>query len=320
MSMTNKPLLSISLLVLTLGLSTFASAQSASIGVNAAVKGDVTVTTVDQIAKQAVVKEEVYLGQMINSKKVSSLQILLKDKTVFTVGPECELTIDKFVYDPNKANNSMVANVSKGMFRFMSGNISNSGADAVSINTPTSSMGIRGTMVEGLVGANAIQIAQGAGIIPAGTALDATGATLFVLRGPGQNTTGMNRKGEITVTSGDHTVIVKGSNRAVFVPSAGAAPIVFSLSPIAFQNFSQNLRTTPTGPATYGRFEIDSHFKAKAQPGSASAQGGNGAAGAGGASASGGIGASTIVFGLGAIGGIGAVIANNNNDEEPSSP
>lgn len=312
MNTMKKSLLSMSALALTLSLSTFASAQSSSIGVNAAVKGDVTITTAEQTAKQAVVRDNVFLGQMINSKKLSSLQIMLKDQTIFTVGAECELTIDKFVYDPNKSNNSMVANVSKGMFRFMSGNISNSGLDAVTINTPTSSMGIRGTMVEGLVGPNAAQIAQNAGVIPAGTAIDANGATLFVLRGPGPNTTGTNRKGEITVTSGGKTVVVKGSNQAVFVPSAGAAPIVFTLSPSAFQNFSQNLRTTPTSPTTYGKFEIDTHFSPKSQLGQAGS--GGGSAGAGG------IGTSTVVVGLGTLGIVGGVIALTKDDDDGNRP
>lgn len=320
MSTLHKSLVSISAFALTLGLSSLGHAQNSSIGVNAAVKGDVTIITVAQTAKEAVVKDQVFLGEVINSEKLSSLQVLLKDKTTFTVGPECELTIDKFVYDPNKSNNSMVANVSKGMFRFVSGNISNSGANAVSVNTPTSSMGIRGTMVEGLIGKNAISIAVAAGILPQGTPVDTNGATLFVLRGPGQRTTGTNRKGEITVTSGENTVIVKGSGKAVFVPSAGAMPIVFSLPPVAFQNFSQNLRTTPTSPNTYGFFEIDSHFTPKPQasqptnrPEPLQAGTPTGVAGTG-------ISTTTAILGVGAIGSIGTIIIIGNDDDEPTSP
>lgn len=262
MTSIGKQLTSISAMAFALSFASLAHAQSSNIGINAAVKGDVTVSTDEQAAKQAVIKEDVFLGQRVNSKKLSSLQIMLKDQTVFTVGPECDLIIDKFVYDPSKNNNGMTATVSKGMFRFMSGNISKSGVDAVTINTPVSSMGIRGTMVEGLIGPNAIQIAQSEGIIPVGTPLDSIGATIFALRGPGPNTTSTNTKGEINVTSGNHTMMVTGSNRAVFIPSAGAVPIVFSLSPTAFQNFSQGLRTVPTTPETYSSFPIESYLNA----------------------------------------------------------
>ena len=255
-----RSLASISAVALALTYSSLGHAQSGSIGVNAAVKGDVTIASPEQTAKQAVVKDDVFLGQVINSQKLSSLQIMLKDQTIFTVGPECDLTINKFVYDPSANTNGMTATVTKGMFRFMSGNISKSGIDAVSINTPVASMGIRGTMVEGLVGANAIQLAESIGIIPPGTPVDANGASIFVLRGPGPNTTGINTKGEVSITSGNHVVMVNETNRAAFVPSAGAAPIMFSLSLVVFETFSQGLRTIPTSPNSYKNFKIGSQF------------------------------------------------------------
>ena len=317
MSTLHKSLVSISTFALTLGLSSLSYAQNSSIGVNAAVKGDVTIITLEQTTKEAIVKDQVFLGEAINSEKLSSLQVLLKDKTTFTVGPECELTIDKFVYNPNEINNSMVASVSKGMFRFVSGNISKSGASAVSVNTPTASMGIRGTMVEGLIGADAISIAVAAGVLPQGTPVDANGATLFVLRGPGQKTTGTNRKGEITVTSGGNTVIVKDSGKAVFVPSAGAMPIVFSLPPVAFQNFNQKLRTEPTSSDTYGYFEIPSHFTPEYQPSQPANRAGQPQTGTG---AGTGINATTAIFGLGTIGAVGTAILISKDDDEPSSP
>ncbi len=335
-------LLGISTSILLSSFSIEAYAQS-SIGVNAAVKGDVTITSPDQKAKQALVKDPVYLGQMINSKKLSSLQVMLKDETIFTLGADCELVIDKFVYDPDKNNNSLSASVSKGMFRFMSGNISKSSSKAISIDTPVASMGIRGTMVEGLIGPEAVAIAVSEGILPVGITVDSAGATLFVLRGPGPKNIGNNKKGEITVTSGGQTVIVSGTNKAVFIPSAGAAPIVFSLSTQAFENFSQSLRTTPTSLNTYKHFEIDKHFDAKvsssqspsnsnasnagqSQTGT-SAGGSTGSGGAAGAGTAGaGAGASTVVFGLGALGALGAlgtigvVVAASGDDDPPSSP
>ena len=268
-----RSLASISAVALALTYSSLGHAQSGSIGVNAAIKGDVTIASPEQAAKQAVIKEDVFLGQVINSQKLSSLQIMLKDQTIFTVGPECDLIINKFVYDPTKSNNGLTATVSKGMFRFMSGNISKSGIDAVTIDTPVASMGIRGTMVEGLIGPNAIQIAQSAGIVPSGAPLDANGATIFVLRGPGSNTTGINTKGEISVTSGSHVVMVTERNTAIFVPSAGAVPIEFSLSPSAFETFSQGLRTIPTSPNSYNNFKIDSQFSTSSSTSSASGTG-----------------------------------------------
>lgn len=240
----------------------FAYAANEIIGVNSAVKGNVTIQTGEQLAKQAVLTEPVLLGDVINSNKVGSLQVLLKDQTIFTVGPDCELTIDKFIYDPNKNSNSMKAVVKKGMFRFMSGNISKSGVNNVSIDSPVASMGVRGTIVEGLVGAEAIEFARNAGVIAAGAKADQQGATLFVLRGPGRKHTSKNRKGEISITSAGQTVTVRQSGMAVFVADKNTPPSQpFLLRASDYKIFTDRLHTRPTGGYTYKPFEIDSDLR-----------------------------------------------------------
>ncbi len=240
-----------------------AYATNESIGVNSAVKGDVTIQSGEQQAKQAVIKEPVLLGDVVKSNEVGSLQVLLKDQTVFTVGPDCNLTIDKFVYDPTKDTNSMSASVQKGMFRFMSGNISKSGPDSVSIETPIASMGIRGTMVEGLIGPEAIEMAQNAGVLPESAQVDTENATLFVLRGPGKNSTSNNKRGEISVTSAGNTVIVKKSGMAVFVADKNTPPSrPFELSSRDTNIFHDKLRTQPTGGPSYKPFVLDIRFSA----------------------------------------------------------
>ena len=235
-----------------------AFAANESIGVNAAVKGDVTIQSGEQEAKQAVIKKPVLLGDVVNSNKVGSLQVLLKDQTMFTVGPDCNLTIDKFVYDPSKNSNSMSASVKKGMFRFMSGNISKSGPDSVSIETPIASMGIRGTMVEGLIGVEAIEMARNAGVITSSSKVDQENASLFVLRGPGKKNTSKNKRGEIAITSAGETVIVKKNGMAVFVANKNSPPSKpFMLLEADTNIFHAKLRTQPTAGQTYKPFALD---------------------------------------------------------------
>lgn len=251
-----------SMLIASATIALFALAPNSfavdEIGINSAVKGDVTIQSGEQAAKQALVKDPVHLGDEVNSSHDSSLQVLLKDETVFTVGPDCLLTIDRFVYDPDKNNNGLSAKVSKGMFRFMSGNISKSGPQSVSIDTPVASMGVRGTMVEGLVGVEAINYPRKAGLIPPGTKVDVEGATLFVLRGPGRRSKARNRKGEISVTSGGKTVTTRRSGYAIFVPANTAEPIgPFQLQSDIFDLFNARLRTEPTGGISFKPFELD---------------------------------------------------------------
>ncbi len=227
------------------------------IGKNAAVRGDVTIRTEGQAAKQALVGQSVFLGDQVNSAHLSSLQVLLLDQTVFTVGPNCELVIDKFVYDPGTKKGGLAAKVSKGAFRFMSGNISRANPDSVDIKTPVASMGIRGTMAEGLVGQQAIDAARKAGILPPGVTPDPTGASLFALRGPGPHRQGQTHVGEIRITSGGKTVVLNRPGYAVFVANANQPPIgPFRLGGPVFEAFNRLLRTRPTGGPDFRPFAL----------------------------------------------------------------
>lgn len=251
---TIKHLLSLTLL---LSVSTPVFAANDTVGVNSAIKGDVTISSGEQEAKQAAIKDPVLLGDVVNAARKSSLQVLLLDQTVFTVGPESLLTINKFVYDPDKKKNAMTASVQKGMFRFMSGNISKSNRADVSIDTPVASMGVRGTIVEGLIGAEAIDIARNAGVLPTGASADLAGASLFVLRGPGKNHTSKNRRGEISVTSAGVTKTTDGSGMAIFVRDANSPPSdPFRLPFVYFKVFQDQLRTEPTSPESYQPFNL----------------------------------------------------------------
>ncbi len=256
-------------LTFTAVLLTTSAAFSATeqVGINAAVKGNVTIQSGAAQAQQAEIKAPVFLGDEVNSKKKSALQVLLKDQSVFTVGPQCALTIDKFVYDPAKNNNQISANVKQGMFRFMSGKVSKSNPNNVSVDTPVASMGIRGTIVEGLVGADAVAYAVDAGIITAGTPVDLSGATLVILRGPGKANSGNDRRGMISVTSGGRTVDLRNAGMGAFVPDANTAPIVIKQIPAEiFEKFSSLLRTRPTAGGTYKPFSFDSGYIAGNAP------------------------------------------------------
>ncbi len=228
---------------LALSAPSFAQAQNAKIGVNSAVKGDVTVQSGEMEALQAVVSEPIFLGDNVNSAKSSTLQILLMDETTFTVGPSCELTIDKFVYNPNSNSNSMSAKVKNGAFRFMSGNVSRSQNSTVEIDSPIASMGVRGTIVEGAVGPEAVRLTRMAGALPAGVKPDEN-ASLFILRGPGPNRAAGARQGAIDITSGGTTVSITEPGYATFVGAAGDQPTApFPIPDKVHDELSDVLRT-----------------------------------------------------------------------------
>lgn len=202
-----------------------AVASGQTVGINSAVVKDVRMTTQAQPSLHAAqLKERVSLGNLIQTGRGSALQVLLLDRTNFQVGANARITVDKFVYDPNRNASAVGLSVAKGAFRFMSGRATHNSPGQSSIKTPVASIGIRGTIIEGVVGDDAIAIARREAGIPSVAGADAGTASLILLRGPGAGAQGAT-VGAIDVTAGGRTVAVDQGGYAVFVGGPNMAPI-----------------------------------------------------------------------------------------------
>ncbi len=209
-----------------LGLIASATALAAPpqpVGITSAVLNQVTITGAGtRQARRAVLRQRVAIADQVQTGARSQLQVLLLDRATFTVGANAHLTIDRYVYDP-ATGRSFSASVARGAFRFMSGRPARSGNSI--INTPVATIGIRGTIVDGVIGADAIAIASGERGIGTTRNADRQTATLIVLRGPGAAAQGNTIPGAIIVTAGGKSVSLDRPALAVFVPRAGAEPI-----------------------------------------------------------------------------------------------
>lgn len=212
-----------------------AAGQPQIVGINAAVLNNVRIRSAGAPqAHAALVRQRVALNDEVQTGGRSQLQVLLLDKTTFTVGANARLTIDRFVYDPNRSARSLAASVTKGAFRFISGRPDTAGS--TSVRTPIASIGIRGTIFEGVVGEEAARIAAGEPGVGPRVRSDPATASLIILRGPGRGTQGRVRPGVIDVTAAGRTVTIDRPMLAVYVPAAGRAPIgPFVISPAGLQ-------------------------------------------------------------------------------------
>ncbi len=85
---------------------------------------------------------DVFMGDKVQTGPGGEAQIQFKDSTKLVVGPNSSMTIDAFVFDANNKARKITMNAAKGAFRFITGT---SQKQAYTINTPTSTIGIRGT-------------------------------------------------------------------------------------------------------------------------------------------------------------------------------
>jgi len=200
-----------------------ASAQSVQVGIAAAIAGDVNISNAAAPKERKIArKQRVSWGDVIRTQKKSQLQILLLDRSNFTIGSSTRMTIDRFVYDPNEGR-SFFGQVFEGAFRFMSG--SKNPNNSATVGTPVGTIGIRGTALDGVVGGDAVKIAEKEPFIGKGVRSDKETATLVVLRGPGPATDGGLTVGVADVTAAGRTVTLDAPEFAAYIPRPGAEPI-----------------------------------------------------------------------------------------------
>ncbi|MCP3986342.1 MAG: FecR domain-containing protein [bacterium] len=138
--------------VIALLLLCAAPATSFQAGVAAAVRGKVRMDRAPQVGLVVQSGDPILMGDVIRTDQVGGLQILLLDETVFTLGPDSEMTIDEFVYDPNASGGRIDATLAKGVFRFVTGKVARDEPENVNLKLPEGSIGIRGTIAAARVG------------------------------------------------------------------------------------------------------------------------------------------------------------------------
>jgi hypothetical protein len=239
-------------LVAALGMAVTPAFAQTQAGVAAAVRNKVEIRGPTRKAHPAAVRERIFMADQAATGAASQLQILLMDRTTFTVGANARVTIDRFVYDPARNSRQVGVSVAQGAFRFMSGRTAGRPSGQASVRTPISVIGIRGTIFEGVVGPDAIRIAEDEPAVGR-VKSDKGEASLIVLRGPGARTQGDTVPGAIDVTAGGRTVTLDAPELAVYVPRDGAPPIgPFHLSADGLEALQSLLRTTPQAPGGGG--------------------------------------------------------------------
>jgi hypothetical protein len=121
-----------------------ALADNAIIGYVKTVKGEAFVVNAGHPVK-AVVGTPVQPGSVLKTGANASLGVTFKDNTVMSFGPDTELTVDEYLYSPNKGQLKLGASLAKGTLAYLSGAIAKIKPDAVSVKTPTGTIGVRGT-------------------------------------------------------------------------------------------------------------------------------------------------------------------------------
>jgi trimeric autotransporter adhesin len=118
-------------------------AAAQRVGISSAVNPATTGAPPGIPAKQLVIGENIVYNEHIATGPVGQTQILFVDESAMSVGPNSDMTIDKFVYDPKTGTGTEALSATRGIFRYVGGKLSKL-TTPVTMRTPSASIGIRG--------------------------------------------------------------------------------------------------------------------------------------------------------------------------------
>ena len=129
---------------LLIGASECIAADESVIGSVKSVKGTVSIL-------RAGYELPAWLGQTLYEKdtlrtgKNGSIGVILRDDTVISLGPDSQLSIDEFVFEPQKGQLALVTKMIRGVASFITGQIAKLAPQSARFETPVANIGVRGT-------------------------------------------------------------------------------------------------------------------------------------------------------------------------------
>ena len=96
-------------------------------------------------AVSARVGTPIQMGNLLKTGPDGSLGITFRDNTVMSFGPDTELTVDEYLYEPGKDRLKFGTSMTKGTLQVISGVIAKLKPEAVQMKTPAAVIGCRGT-------------------------------------------------------------------------------------------------------------------------------------------------------------------------------
>ena len=109
--------------------------------------GTVTAIRSDGTEATLQVGDSVFQGDTLQSRDDGAIGVVFADQTTFSMAESGEIVLDEMVYDPTTQEGTFAVSVVEGVFTFVSGEIAKTDPDAMTLDTPVATIGIRGTQV-----------------------------------------------------------------------------------------------------------------------------------------------------------------------------
>jgi hypothetical protein len=130
--------------ILMLAAAAMASAGGVPIGYVKNVSGEVQVINAG-VTTRAAVGSPVAVGDTLKTSAQASVGVTLRDNTLISLGPNTEFTLREYAYEPSEGKLSLISRLTRGSLEYVSGVIAKLRPEEVVVETPTGTLGVRGT-------------------------------------------------------------------------------------------------------------------------------------------------------------------------------
>ena len=115
------------------------------------VSGHATVTHANGTTETITKGTPIFEGDVVETDAKGAVNIKFADESSFAVSNNAKMAIDEFVFDTASNSGENKFSMLRGLFVYTSGLVGREDPDDVQINTPVGSIGIRGTIITGVL-------------------------------------------------------------------------------------------------------------------------------------------------------------------------
>jgi hypothetical protein len=127
-----------------------------TIGVVRTASGAATVTR-GEMTLPATPGLKIMAGDTLGTGPDGSLGVILRDDSSLSIGPESRLVLRSFLFSPSAGKFGLVARITQGTMAYLSGLIGKLAPEKARFETPTATIGIRGTRFAVKVGESSVR-------------------------------------------------------------------------------------------------------------------------------------------------------------------
>lgn len=140
------------------GKAVAADRTAESVATVVAVRGEVTAQNGTGKVRRLAARDPLFLEDTITSGARGRAQIMFKDNTIFSLGNRTVLKLIDYGWDSETKKGKLATEVKEGVFRVMGGLITKTAPENFTVGTPSSVIGIRGSMYSGKVAGEEVAV------------------------------------------------------------------------------------------------------------------------------------------------------------------